>query len=81
LRDVNRESRWRRTGEVASGWADVRPIGLSGQLLHFFYEKWFRMGARKPGRRPGEEAWLWGGDRPGRRDDYLDDSTVRKDAP
>jgi hydrogenase small subunit len=80
LRDANREARWRRSGEVASGWADVRPIGLSGQILHFFYEHWFRLGARRPGRRPGEERWLWGVDRPGRRGDYHDDSAVREDA-
>jgi hydrogenase small subunit len=78
-RELNREARWQRTGEVASGWADVTPTSVPDRVLHFFYEKWFQMRARRPGRRPGEEQWLWGVDRPGRREDYLDDSTVRKD--
>jgi hypothetical protein len=76
---VNREHRWQALGEVPSGWADVTPTSLPDRVLHYFYEKWFQLGARRPGRRPGEEAWLWGVDRPGRRSDYLDDSAVRKD--
>lgn len=79
-REVSREKRWDRLGEVSSGWADVSPTSVPDRVLHFFYEKWFQMRARRPGRRPGEETWLWGVDRPGRRDDYLDDSAVRKDA-
>lgn len=78
-REVNRENRWQRLGEVASGWADVTPTSVPDRVLHYFYEKWFQLRARRPGRRPGEEQWLWGVDRPGRRSDYLDDSVVRKD--
>jgi hypothetical protein len=64
---------------VSSGWADVTPTSVPDRVLHFFYEKWFQMRSRRPGRRAGEEGWLWGVDRPGRRSDYLDDSVVRKD--
>ena len=78
-RELNRETRWQRTGDVPSGWADVAASSVPDRVLHFFYEKWFQMRARRPGRRPGEESWLWGVDRPGRRSDYLDDSVVRKD--
>lgn len=80
-RELNREARWERQGEVASAWAEVTPTSLPDRVLHFFYEQWFRIRARRPGRRPGEEAWLWGVDRPGRREDYLDDSAVREDRP
>lgn len=80
-RELNHEKRWQKTGEVASGWADVTPTSLPDKVLHFFYEQWFRMRSRHPGRRAGEEAWLWGVDRPGTRSDYLDDSVVRKDQP
>ena len=79
-REVNREKRWQRLGEVPSGWADVAPDSVPDRILHYFYEKWFQLSARRPGRRPGEEAWLWGVDRPGRRSDYLDDSAVRDDS-
>ncbi len=79
-REVNREKRWQRLGEVPSGWADVAPDSVPDRILHYFYEKWFQLSARRPGRRPGEEAWLWGVDRPGRRSDYLDDSAVRADS-
>ncbi len=78
-RDLNREQRWDRLGEVSSGWADVAAPSLPDRVLHFFYEKWLQIGARRPGRRAGEEAWLWGVDRPGRKSDYVDRSVVRKD--
>jgi hydrogenase small subunit len=78
-REVNYEKRWDKVGEVASAWADVTSRSVPDRVLHFFYEQWFRMRSRHPGRRAGEEQWLWGVDRPGRRSDYLDDSVVRKD--
>lgn len=76
-REVSREKRWDHIGSVASGWVDVKPTSVPDRLLHFFYEKWFQMRSRRPGRRAGEESWLWGVDRPGTRSDYLDDSVVR----
>ncbi|MBA3673178.1 MAG: hypothetical protein H0W68_14300 [Gemmatimonadaceae bacterium] len=44
------------------------------KAVEFFYQKWQHWGARMPGRRAGEEEWLWGGTRPGRPSDYHDDS-------
>jgi hypothetical protein len=38
------------------------------------------MGAKKPGRPPGERDRFWGGDRPGYRRDYLDESGGREDS-
>jgi len=80
-REMNRETRWDRLGAVPSGWADVSPTSVPDRVLHYFYEKWFHLRARRPGRRPGEESWLWGVDRPGRASDYVDESVARKDAP
>jgi hypothetical protein len=37
------------------------------------------MGARKPGRPPGQQDRFWGVDRPGYRNDYLDESAGRED--
>ena len=77
-REANREHRWDVVQEVPSGWAHVRPQTLMDRTVKFFYSKWQHMGAKKPGRPEGEEQRFWGGDRPGTRDDYVDDSTVRR---
>ena len=73
-RHANREKRWDVTNDVPSGWANVpgQTIGLS--VMELFYQKWQHWGARKPGRRAGEEKWLWGGVRPGSPSDYTDTS-------
>ena len=76
-REGNREVRWGRLGEVPSGWGLVTPATAMDRTIHFFYERWQQMGSRRPGRRAGEEAWLWGADRPGTKDDYLDDSVTK----
>ncbi|MEO7132725.1 MAG: hydrogenase expression protein HypE [Vicinamibacterales bacterium] len=76
-REANREVRWGHLGHVPSGWGHVKPATAIDKTIHFFYERWQEMGARKPGRRAGEEAWLWGADRPGTKGDYLDDSVTK----
>jgi hydrogenase small subunit len=78
-RNVNRESRWDKLKDVPSAWADVEAPTLMDRVENFFYELWQHMGAKKPGRPPGTERWLWGGDRPGRRDDYLDETATKDD--
>ncbi|MGQ0539829.1 MAG: hypothetical protein ACT4R6_12845, partial [Gemmatimonadaceae bacterium] len=62
-RHASRERRWDVLGEVPTGWAHLpdRSVGLT--LMEFFYKKWQHWGARKPGRRPGEEARFWGATR------------------
>jgi hypothetical protein len=47
------------------------------KTIKFFYQKWQHLSSKAPGRPPGEEDRFWGGDRPGTRKDYLDDSSVR----
>ena len=79
-REVNREHRWDVLGEVPSGWAHPRAQTMMDRTIHYFYERWQMMGARRPGRRPGEEERLWGVDRPGVKGDYLDDSATQ-DSP
>lgn len=76
-REGNREVRWGRLGDVPSGWAHVKPATVIDRTIHFFYERWQQMGSRRPGRRAGEEEWLWGADRPGTKSDYLDDSVTK----
>ena len=79
-REGNREGRWDRLQHVPSGWAHVQPQTLMDRTVKFFYQTWQHMGAKAPGRKRGQEDWLWGGDRPGTRADYVsDDSTVRGD--
>jgi hydrogenase small subunit len=78
-REANREHRWDVTGEVPSGWAHVQAQTLTDKAIKFFYAKWQHMGSKKPGRPPGERDRFWGGDRPGYRSDYLDESTGRED--
>jgi hydrogenase small subunit len=78
-RELNRERRWDVLGAVPSGWANVQPQTLLDKTVHFFYEIWQHMDARKPGRRPSEQKRLWGVDRPGVRSDYLDESATRED--
>jgi hydrogenase small subunit len=79
-REANREHRWDVTGEVPSGWAHVQAQTLTDKAIKFFYAKWQHMGSKKPGRPPGERDRFWGGDRPGYRSDYLDESTGREDS-
>ena len=77
-REANREVRWDKLSEVPSGWARVEPSNTIDRTIHYFYEIWQHMGARKPGRRRGEEKRFWGADRPGIKGDYLDDSVTRE---
>jgi hydrogenase small subunit len=79
-REANREHRWDVTGEVPSGWAHVQPQTLTDKTIKFFYAKWQHMGAKRPGRPPGERDRFWGGDRPGYRRDYLDESAGREES-
>src|SRR5262249_22548399 len=76
-REGNREARWDVLNEVPSGWAHVEPSSPLERTVHFFYEKWQRMGSRRPGRRRGEDSRFWGVDRPGLKGDYLDDGVTR----
>jgi uncharacterized protein YbdZ (MbtH family) len=76
-RHGNTEVRWDVAKEVPSGWGHVGTPNALDRTVHFFYEVWQRMGARKPGRRPGEEARFWGVDRPGLKGDYVDESVTR----
>jgi hydrogenase small subunit len=78
-REANREHRWDVTGEVPSGWAHVQAQTLADKAIKFFYAKWQHMGAKKPGRPPGEQERFWGVDRPGYRRDYIDESSGRED--
>ena len=59
---------------VPSGWANLPGSKVGLTAMELFYQKWQHWGARKPGRNPGEEARLWGGTRPGKPSDYIDDS-------
>ena len=78
-REANREHRWDVTGEVPSGWAHVQAQTATDRAMKFFYNVWQRLGAKKPGRPPSERERFWGGDRPGYRSDYHDDSAARED--
>lgn len=75
-RSLNLEARWWDQGEVPSGWGHVRPPNLLERAESYFYKKLQFLGVRRPGRPAGQEKRFWGGDRPGTRDDYRDDSTV-----
>jgi len=77
-RDVNRERRWDVTHDVPSGWADVEAQTSTDRAMKFFYSVWQHLGAKKPGRPPGQEDRFWGADRPGSRSDYNDGSAVRE---
>jgi len=78
-RESNRTPRWDRQGHVPSGWAHVQSQTVMDKAIKFFYQKWQHLNAQAPGRPPGSEARLWGGDRPGVRSDYDDDSAVREE--
>ena len=78
-REANREHRWDVTGEVPSGWAHVQAQTATDRAMKFFYNVWQHLGAKKPGRPPSERERFWGGDRPGHRSDYHDDSAARED--
>lgn len=76
-REGSREHRWDVLGEVPSGWAHVQAQTPMDRVISFFYKKWQQMGSKRPGRPTGEEHRFWGGDRPGRPEDYLDHSATR----
>jgi hydrogenase small subunit len=76
-RDANRETRWDTLGHVPSGWAHVQHQTPMDKTVKFFYKTWQHLASKAPGRPPGDEDRLWGGDRPGTRSDYLDDSAVK----
>jgi hydrogenase small subunit len=78
-REANREPRWDALQDVPSGWAHVQPQTLADRTIKFFYGVWQHIGAKKPGRPPGQEDRFWGVDRPGYRSDYLDRSAARED--
>ena len=78
-RETNRERRWDVNQEIPSGWANVQAQTMLDKTIHYFYEKWQQFGSRKQGRRPNEQKWLWGVDRPGLRSDYHDDSATKED--
>jgi len=78
-REANREPRWDVTGEVPSGWAHVQSQTATDRAMKFFYNMWQHLGAKKPGRPSSERERFWGGDRPGFRSDYIDDSDARED--
>jgi hydrogenase small subunit len=78
-REANRERRWDVTNDVPSGWAHVPAQTTADRTIKFFYSLWQHLGAKKPGRPPGEKDRFWGADRPGGRSDYLDDSAARED--
>jgi len=78
-REANREHRWDVTGEVPSGWAHVQAQTLADKTIKFFYSKWQHFASKKPGRPPGQEDRFWGVDRPGSRQDYIDESAARED--
>ncbi len=76
---ANREARWIRNGEVPSGWGHLDAQTPLLRAMKFFYVKWQHWGVKAPGRPRGSEAWLWGADRPGTRDDYNDGSIAGGD--
>jgi len=78
-REANREHRWDVAGEVPSGWAHVQSQTATDRAMKFFYNMWQHLGAKKPGRPSSERERFWGGDRPGFRSDYIDDSDARED--
>jgi hydrogenase small subunit len=79
-REANREHRWDVLQDVPSGWAHVQAETAADRAIKFFYNVWQHLGAKKPGRPPGERDRFWGADRPGYRRDYLDGSAAREDS-
>lgn len=78
-RHVSTEVRWDKLKAVPSGWGNVRTATLSLKFVELFYKKWQFWGAKEPGRPKGTEKKFWGGDRPGTKNDYLDDSSTIED--
>ncbi|MEP6509492.1 MAG: hypothetical protein ABJC63_14805, partial [Gemmatimonadales bacterium] len=78
-RHANSEVRWDKLDEVPSGWANVDNPTPALKVVEIFYKKWQFWGAKAPGRPRGTEERFWGGDRPGTRSDYLDDSSAKED--
>jgi hypothetical protein len=64
---------------VPSGWAHVQHQTAMDKAIKFFYHQWQHFLAKKPGRPPGQEDRFWGADRPGTREDYLDETGTRKE--
>jgi hydrogenase small subunit len=75
-REANRENRWDVLQHVPSGWANVKAQTVMDRTIKYFYKVWQHLGTKEPGRPQGQEDRFWGGDRPGRRSDYLDSSSV-----
>ena len=64
--------------KIGFGWT----LETASQAVPYYdFERriWQQFGARKQGRRPNEQKWLWGVDRPGLRGDYDDDSATQED--
>ena len=78
-REASREHRWDVRQEVPSGWAHVSPQTITDRTIKFFYGIWQHLGAKRPGRPPGQQDRFWGGDRPGYRRDYFDRTAGRED--
>jgi len=76
---ANREVRWDVMNAVPSGWGNVKGATPSLKLMEYFYKKWQHWGAKAPGRPRGQEDRYWGGDRPGSRSDYIDESSAMED--
>lgn len=79
-RSLDLEKRWRRSGEVPSGWGHVSTPNLLERAENYFYNRLRFLAGRRPGRPPGQEDRFWGGDRPGTKEDYDDRSTVERDS-
>lgn len=48
---ANKTNRWKKTGDVASGWGHVGNPGMVKQIAHYFYEKLQFNGSVRPGSR------------------------------
>ena len=78
-RHANREVRWDRMDHVPSGWGNLEAQTVPLKVMELFYQKWQHFRAKAPGRPAGQEDRFWGGDRPGKRSDYHDDSATLED--
>jgi hypothetical protein len=65
--------------DVPSGWAHVPGTTIGLTAMEYFYQKWQHWGARRPGRRPGEQERFWGATRPGKSSDYVDKTVAEGD--
>lgn len=53
----NRETRWDRTKDVPSGWANVSEPGPLEKFVHYFYDKLQYSNSERPGRTKPEEMY------------------------